>query len=133
MAGVTKKYLARGAVAVVFAATAIIGCQQSLLIRDEIAQKIANANTKYTFTVTAGAGGTVSPGGSNTAGLGVPFPIAATPNTGGYLFSSWTAGGLCQFRGSKQLIYLGNPDGRQCHYSSQFHSASHSQLELCCQ
>jgi Metallo-peptidase family M12B Reprolysin-like/Divergent InlB B-repeat domain/FG-GAP-like repeat len=58
----------------------------------------ANFTTQYFLTMSAGAGGTVSPS-SNWFNSGQSVPITATPN-GGFGFSGWTGSGTGSFTGS---------------------------------
>ncbi len=57
-----------------------------------------NFTTQYFLTVSAGAGGTVSPS-SNWFNSGQSVPINATPNSG-FGFSGWTGSGTGSFTGS---------------------------------
>jgi len=58
----------------------------------------ANFTTQYFLTMTAGAGGTVSPL-TNWFNSGQSVPITATPN-GGFIFNGWTGSGSGAFTGS---------------------------------
>jgi hypothetical protein len=57
----------------------------------------ANFTTQYFLTMTAGAGGTVSPL-TNWFNSGQSVPITATPN-GGFVFNGWTGSGSGSFTG----------------------------------
>jgi hypothetical protein len=57
----------------------------------------ATFNTQYMLTMTAGAGGTVSPS-SGFFNSGQSVPISATPNSG-FIFNAWTGTGTGSFTG----------------------------------
>jgi len=58
----------------------------------------ANFTTQFMLTMTAGAGGTVSPA-SGFVNSGLSVNISATPNSG-FTFSSWTGSGTGSFSGA---------------------------------
>ena len=69
----------------------------------------ANFTTQYFLTMSAGAGGTVSPS-SNWFNSGQSVPIDATPNSG-FAFSGWAGSGTGSFTGSTNpaLVTMNGP------------------------
>src|SRR5436305_659322 len=70
---------------------------------------IANFTTQYYLTMSAGAGGSVSPGGGWKVS-GTTISIKATPATG-YIFSTWTGSGTGSYTGSANpsSVTIGGP------------------------
>ena len=69
----------------------------------------ATFSTQYYLTMSAGAGGSVSPGGGWKVS-GTTISIKATPATG-YIFSTWTGSGTGSYTGSANpsSVTIGGP------------------------